>query len=263
MLDDNLKFKGKELPRTILGTAPFTGEQYFGHRSRIYEMDFEHPESIANLIKMAYDNGVRSINLVNNDNLLKAFEIACDEGVEMDVVATVGKSNVNYLHPDYDKAKEVNWLEDINKLKKYDPSIMLIDEFLVNSFDWDYLKEILDVINSNGIFSGLITFTPFETTERLLDSSIVDDFDFYMIPVNKFAYIMDCDSFLKDDQEHLKLLLEKLNKKIIVNKALAVGIIQPDDAFSFLNTLDFVDMVAVGVAKEKEVIETFNSLFSI
>lgn len=264
ILTDDLKFKDKIIPRIVLGTATFTGEQYFGHRSRIYEMDFEdHPENIAKLIEKAYSMGVKSINLVNNDNLLKAYELACENGVRMDVIATIGKSNVNYLHPDFEKAKKVNWMEDIEKLGKYNPSVMLIDEFLVNSFDWDYLKEILDEINKSNSFSGLITFTPFETTEKLLESSIKDDFDFYMIPVNKFAYIMDCDSFLKEDQERLAALLEKLNKKIIIHKALAVGILQPKDAFSFLNTLDFVDMVAVGVAKEKEVDETFNTLFDI
>ena len=122
---------------------------------------------------------------------------------------------------------------------------------------------MLDEINKLEVFSGLITFTPFETTEKLLNSPIKDDFDFYMIPVNKFAYIMDCDSFLKETQEKLASLLKKLNKKIIIHKALAVGILQPKDAFSFLNTLDFVDMIAVGVAKEKEVDETFNALFDI
>ncbi len=227
-------------------------------------MDFEeHPEKIANLIKKAYDEGVKSINLVNNDNLLKAFEIACENGVNMDVIATIGKSNVNYLRPDFEKAKEVDWMEDIQKLEKYNPSVMLIDEFLVNSFDWDYLKKILDEINNRSIFSGLITFTPFETTEKLLESPIKEDFDFYMIPVNKFAYIMDCKSFLKEDQEKLAGLLKELDKKIIIHKALAVGILQPKDAFSFLNTLDFVDMIAVGVAKEKEVEETFNTLINI
>lgn len=259
-----MNFKNKNIPRIILGTATFTGEQYFGHRSRIYEMDFEeHPENIAKLIEKAYNMGVKSINLINNDNLLNAYELACANGVQMDVIATIGKSHVNYLRPDFEKAKKVDWMEDIKKLQKYNPSIMLIDEFLVNSFDWNYLKGILDEINKLNVFSGLITFTPFETTEKLLDSPIKDDFDFYMIPVNKFAYIMDCDSFLKDNQEKLALLLEKLNKKIIIHKALAVGILQPKDAFSFLNTLDFVDMVAVGVAKEKEVDETFNALFEI
>ena len=264
ILDDNLKFKGNEIPRVILGTATFTGDNYFGHRSRIYEMDLESkPENIAKIIECAFNEGVKSINLVNHDNLLKAYEMACEKGVEMDVVATIGKSDINPLHPDFQKAKEVNWLEDINKLAKYNPSIMLIDEFLVNTYDWDFLKNILFEINKLNICSGLITFKPFETTEKLIDSPIVNDFDFYMIPVNKFAYIMDCNTFLKDDQERLANLLGKLDKKIIIHKALAVGIVEPNDAFSFLNTLNFVDMVAVGVASEDEVKTTFNALKDI
>jgi sulfatase maturation enzyme AslB (radical SAM superfamily) len=204
--------------------------------------------------------GVKSINLVNHENLLKGYEIACKNGVKMDVIATIGKSRVNYLRPDYEKAKKVNWMEDIKKLQQYNPSIMLIDEFLVNSFDWDFIKNILNEINKLDVFSGLITFTPFETTEKLLNSSIKDDFDFYMIPVNKYGYIMDCDSFLKEDQKRLEDLLSKLNKKIIVQKSLAVGILQPKEAFDFLKTLNFVDMIAVGIASSKEAETTFNAL---
>ncbi len=261
ILQDDLEFKGKKIPKTILGTATFTGDTYFGHRARLYELDLESkPENIAKVIEAAYNTGVKSINLVNHENLLKGYKIACKNGVKMDVVATIGKSKVNYLRPDYEKAKNVDWMEDIKKLKEYNPSIMVIDEFLVNSFDWAYIKNILNEINKLNIFSGLITFTPFETTEKLLNSPIIDDFDFYMIPVNKYGYIMDCESFLKEDQKKLTNLLKKLNKKIIVQKALAVGILKPEEAFEFLKQLNFVDMITVGVANQKEVESTFNIL---
>ena len=62
-----------------------------------------------------------------------------------------------------------------------------------------------------------------------------------MIPVNKYGYIMDCESFLKEDQKKLTNLLKKLNKKIIVQKALAVGILKPEEAFEFLKQLKLLD----------------------
>ena len=241
IFNEKLKFKDKEISKTILGTATFTGETYFGHRSRLYELDLEtQPENIAKIIQKAYDLGVRSINLVNHENLLK--------------------SNVNYLMPDYEKAKEVDWLSDIHKLSKYNPSIMLIDEFLVNSYDWKYLENMLNQINKLNIFSGLITFSPFETTKKLLDSPIRNDFDFYMIPVNKYGYTMDSESFLKDDQIKLTKLLKELDKKIIIQKALAVGILQPKEAFEFIKKLEFADMITVGIASIKEAESTFNTL---
>ncbi|WP_413827045.1 hypothetical protein [Methanobrevibacter sp. UBA313] len=261
IFNEKLKFKDKEISKTILGTATFTGETYFGHRSRLYELDLEtQPENIAKIIQKAYDLGVRSINLVNHENLLKAYDMACENGVEMEVIATIGKSNVNYLMPDYEKAKEVDWLSDIHKLSKYNPSLMLIDEFLVNSYDWKYLENMLNQINKLNIFSGLITFSPFETTKKLLDSPIRNDFDFYMIPVNKYGYTMDSESFLKDDQIKLTKLLKELDKKIIIQKALAVGILQPKEAFEFIKKLEFADMITVGIASIKEAESTFNTL---
>ena len=68
------------------------------------------------------------------------------------------------------------------------------------------------------------------------------------------------ESLLKEDQKKLTNLLKKLNKKIIVQKALAVGILKPEEAFEFLKQLNFVDMITVGVANQKEVESTFNIL---
>jgi hypothetical protein len=48
----------------------------------------------------------------------------------------------------------------------------------------------------------------------------------------------------------------------MANKILAVGILNPEEALDFLKTLDYVDMVTLGVASEKESEETFNLLFN-
>ena len=84
-----------------------------------------------------------------------------------------------------------------------------------------------------------------------------------MIPVNKLGYMMDVPDFRLDKQAELKGLLDKIDKKVIINKILAVGIQRPDEAFNFLNTLDFAEMVSVGIASEREAEETFGILKDI
>ena len=67
----------------ILGNAPFIAEPYFGHRSRLYDLDLHrNPDAIADIIIESYNHGVRSINLVNDDALIKGFDMALDEGCD-------------------------------------------------------------------------------------------------------------------------------------------------------------------------------------
>ena len=209
-----------------------------------------NPENIAKVVKKANDFGVNAINLINNEFLIEGYEKA--ETPNMKVIATIGKSDIDYVFPNYEKAKEANWKEDISALAKFKPPIMLIDEFITDSYDFDLLEEILNEIKNHGALSGLITSFPFKTTKKLIDSPIIDLFDFYMVPINKLGYMMDSESFMDSEREELANLFKKLDKKIIVNKILACGIQEPKEAFNFLKTLDYVDMVAIGVASEKE-----------
>jgi len=262
IFNENLIFKNKEIPRIILGSAPFTGESYFGHRSRLYQLDLSrNPENIAKIIKKANDFGVNAINLINNNFLIEGFEKSQVENLQ--VIATIGKIDVDYVFPDYEKAKEANWKEDIGTLAKFKPPIMLIDEFITDSYDFNLLEEILNEIKDHGSLPGLITSFPFKTTKKLINSQIMDLFDFYMIPLNKLGYMMDSESFMDEEREELASLLHKLDKKIIVNKILACGIQQPKEAFNFLKTLDYVDMVAIGIASEEEAKMDFELLNAI
>ena|GEM_PF-207735 len=262
IFNENLIFKNKEIPRIILGSAPFTGESYFGHRSRLYQLDLSrNPENIAKIIKKANDFGVNAINLINNSFLIEGFEKSQVEDLE--VIATIGKTDIDYVFPDYEKAKKANWKEDIATLSKFKPPIMLVDEFITDSYDFKLLEEILNEIKDYGVLSGLITSFPFKTTKKLIDSPILDLFDFYMIPINKLGYMMDSESFMDDERKELATLLKELDKKVIVNKILACGIQQPKEAFNFLKTLDYVDMVAIGIASEEEAEIDFELLNSL
>ena len=248
----------------ILGNAPFIAEPYFGHRARLYDMDLHRkPDAIADIIVESYNQGFRAINLVNDDKLLEGFDIAFNEGCDMKVIATIGKSDVDYMNPNYDVAKEVDWEDDIDLFKSYNCPLMLVDEFIVDGYDWNLTSNILAKINNTSSASGLITAFPNKTTDLLADNPILDLFDYYMVPINKLAYMMDIPSFLPKQRQEFKITLEKLDKKIIAARVLAAGILKPNEAFEFLNTLDYVDLATVGVASKKEAIEDFTILKNI
>ncbi len=63
-----------------------------------------------------------------------------------------------------------------------------------------------------------------------------------------------------DEREHFREMIHELGKTVIAKKVLAAGIMTPDDAFDYLKKLDYVDMVALGIASEDEAEETFLKL---
>lgn len=247
MFQEYLKINDKKIPQTSLGTAPFIGMPYFGHRSRLYQLDFyNNPENILKVIRKSYDMGVRAIQLIPEEPVVKALEMAQDEGLELDIWGTVRKENL---------------MGDIELLSNLNASMMLLDEWVTDKSEMDFIAGALDFINDENIIAGLITALPKETTLKLLDSDIRDLFEAYMVPVNKLGYMMDYSTFLTHEREELADLLQKLDKVIMANKILAVGILNPQEALEFLKTLDYVDLVTLGVASEKEAEETFGLLF--
>ncbi len=261
MFFEDLEYKGKVIPQTILGYGPFMAELYFGHRSRLYLDDlYNNPQNIADVIVESYNHGVRAINLVNNPNLLKAYDIACDEGCEMKVIATIGKSDVDYLNPNYEVAKEVDWDEDIELFSSYDCPVMLVDEFITDAYDWRLTSKILTEINNAGSLSGLVTSFPSRTADAIHENLDVDLFDFYMIPFNSLSYMMDISAFNEAQREDFKQKLLKLDKKVIATRALAAGVLQPNEAFTFFKKIDYIDLMCIGVAKVSEAREDFSLL---
>lgn len=259
-----MNFKNKSIPETVLGYGPFMAEPYYGHRARLYHLDlYSQPEKMAEVILAAYDNGVRAINLVNDKNLLKGFDLACDAGCEMKVIATIAKSEIDYLAPNYDVACEVDWQEDIELFSSYDTPVMLVDEFITDAYKWKLTSNILTQINDSDSLSGIVTAFPYRTTDLLKDNLDLDLFDFYMLPLNSFAYMMDTPSFLKAQREEFRQKILDLNKKIIACRVLSVGIQTPGEGFNFLNTLDFVDLVTFGVASVDEIKKDMEVLKSI
>ena len=116
IFNQDLEFKGKSIPRVVLGNAPFLADAYFGHRTRLYNLDLlRNPNNVSKIIEKSYECGVRSINLANKENLLKAFKIACDNGVEMQSVSTIGKTEMDYVFPNYEQAKRIMFSQIMNR----------------------------------------------------------------------------------------------------------------------------------------------------
>ena len=261
MFFEDLEYKGKSIPQTILGYGPFMAELYFGHRSRLYLDDlYNNPQNIAEVIIESYNQGVRAINLVNDDNLLKAYDIAVSEGCEMKVIATIGKSDVDYLNPNYEVAKEVDWDEDIDLFSQYDCPVMLVDEFITDGYDWSLTSRILNRIDDAGALSGLVTAFPMRTTEMIVQNLDMDLFDFYMIPYNSLSYMMDISAFNASQRQEFIEKIVGLNKKIIATRILAAGVLKPQEAFTFYKNVDFVDAICMGVASVSEASEDFKLL---
>ncbi len=229
-------------------------ESYYGHRARLYYLDlYSQPEKIAEVILSAYDDGVKAINLVNDENLLKGFDMACDNGCDMKVIATIGKSEVDYLAPNYEVACEVDWEDDIELFSSYDTPVMMVDEFITDAYKWNLTSKILTRINESNSLSGIVTAFPYRTTDLLKDNLDLDLFDFYMIPLNSFAYMMDTPSFLKAQRKEFRQKILDLNKKIMACRVLSVGIQTPEEGFTFLSSLDFVDLMTFGAASVEEI----------
>ncbi len=243
MFEGHLKLNKVPLPRTLLGTSPFIGAAQFGHRARLYQLDlYSNPENMLRIIRTSYNLGIRGMQLLPYPPVVQALEMAREEGMEIDVIGTV--------RPDQEN-------KDIKLLNSLDAKVMLIHAMTTDQGDWDFIAQKLDLIKKANAIPGLVTHRPFHTTRKLLESPIKDLFDLYMLPVNRLGYLMDCEQNLEEERSQLRDMVLELDKTIIGKKLLAAGIMTPQDAFEYLKTLDYVDMVAVGIASEKEAQETF------
>lgn len=246
MLEGYLETDGREIPRTLLGTSPFIGSAHFGHRARLYLLDlYRNPEAMARIIVKSYDLGIRGIQLIPHPPVVEALQIARDQGYPLNIIATI--------RPESEK-------DDINLLSELDASVMLVDPEITDQRDWNLIGEKLDAIKDTGSVPGLITQYPFKTTLELLESPVINNFKMYMVPLNRLGYLMDCDTYGPDERAQFREIIKKLDKTIIAMHVLAAGIMTPDDAFDYLKTTDFIDMVAVGIASEEEAEESFSKL---
>jgi len=248
MFSGKINVSQREIPRTLLGTSPFIAAAQFGHRARLYHLDlYNHPENILRIIKKSYEMGVTGIQVIPYPPVVEAIRLAFDVGIDMDIIGTV--------RPDKED-------EDIKILTDLDACSMMLHATITDENDWNFIGEMLQVIKDERIVPGLVTHKPFSCTSKLMESPILDLFELYMVPINKLGYLMDTDIFGSDERIKLNKMIKSLEKTVIAKKVLAAGILQPEEAFDYLKTVEFADIVALGIASENEAYETFNLLAS-
>ena len=248
MFEGKLKISNGELPRKLLGTSPFIAAAQFGHRARLYQLDlYNNPENIFKIIKKSYEMGISGIQVIPYPPVIEALKEALNAGYDMDIIGTV--------RPE----KE---LEDIQLLSNLNATSMILHADITDKKDWNFIGEKLRLIKDEDAVPGLATHMPYSTTERLAGSPVKEMFDIYMVPVNKLGYLMDTEIFGSDERTHLNQLIKNLDKTVIVKKVLAAGILKPQEAFDYLKTVEFADIVTIGIASETEAQETFSLLDS-
>lgn len=248
MFKGYFEIKNKKIPRTLLGTSPFIAASHFGHRARLYQLDlYNQPENILKIIRKSYSIGVRGVQMIPYPPVVEAVNWAREEGCQLNIVGTVRPEKEN---------------EDIKLLSQLDADVMLLHAGITDKYDWKSISTHLQQVKDENSICGLATNYPFQTTEKLLKSPVRDLFDIYMIPVNKIGYLMDCDVFMEKERAKLGNLIKNLDKTVIANKTLAAGILTPKDAFNYLKTVAYVNLITVGIASEAEAEETFGVLDS-
>ena len=249
MYEGKIKVDNKEIPRTLLGTSPFVAAPQFGHRARLYQIDlYNNPENIFKIIKKSFEIGITGIQVIPYPPVIEALNLAVEAGISMDVIGTVRPEKEN---------EDIKIFSDLNAVS------MMIHGVTTDAGNWDFIESNLLKIKDEGAIPGLVTHMPFQTTKNLLKSPLLDLFDIYSIPINKLGYIMDCDTFGESERSELENMLLELDKIVIVKKVLAAGVLKPDEAFNYLKTVDFADIVALGIASETEAEETFKLLASL
>lgn len=221
-----------EVPRVLLGTSPFIGAGQFGARARhYYERFYENPRNIEKVISKSREVGIRGIQALPYDRILKAIK-----NVELEI------------HEKFTIIATINSIKDVYKFEGLDVIAFVLHASITDSKNFHEISRILSAIRSSGLLSGLATHAPLSTLSWLLEKRL--DFDLLMIPFNKLGAFMD------GSPEAVYELARRFDKPIIGKKVLAAGRLKPLEALEYASK--YVDIVALGVASEEEAVETFS-----
>ena len=242
------RFNLMSFNEVILGCSPFTLVNHFGHRTHLYELDFQNkPENILQIINKSNELNVKSMMLKNNADLVKALSMSVDEGYDWSIYG--------YTNTD-------NFYNDMELFSNFNTKSVIIDGLYVDdkikNDGIDDLKTYLDEIKSHGYDVGIETRQPFKNIPLISNSSIVDFFDDLLIPFNFYGYMMDCNFFNKENRQVFEEIISTMDKNVIANRTLATGILKVKEAYDFIKNVDYIDSVCVGVAKISEADETFS-----
>ena len=146
----------------ILGCSPFTLGYQFGHRSRLYELDFSgHPENILEVIDSAYDLNVDNIMFKVNEDLERAIEMSLQEGNDWTVTAYTDCENID---------------DDLELFSKFNTNrVILSGEFVdrkIEKSDFEAISTYLNRVSDASFTPAIETMRPFNNIPAIRDSSL-------------------------------------------------------------------------------------------
>ena len=231
-----------KIPRILLGTSPFIGGGQFGSRAAFYfEHFYMHPENIAKIILAAVDLGVLGVQVLPYPPVFSALKAVEGKiGEKLTIVGTVGPDDP---------------LGNIQTFQRFNTVAMLVHGQTTDERDEKKLLELLNEIHATNCLAGLVTHKPFSTLKWLTETSL--EVDLLMLPFNRIGMFMDA------EPPKIAEAIRRLGKPVIGKKVLAAGYLSPKDALTYVSQMGCLDIVALGVASEKEVKETFTEAASV
>jgi len=218
----------------MLGTSPFIGAGQFGSKALEYSrLFFDNPENMTKLFVRSAELGVKAVQLMGYEPLVRALSRAEERVGEFFVVATL---------PDGDFASNLNLVSAL------EPEFVSLHALSCDRFDYR-LEEWIDKIKENGARPAASTHNPGTSIPRLEKLG----FEAYLAPLNPLGYGM------KPDFESTVRAVKNTKKLVIAIKPLAAGKLFPDSSvFEFI--FKYADSIAVGVASEDEMTETYSAI---
>ena len=231
-----------KIPRILLGTSPFIGSGQFGSRAALYyEHFYGHPENIAKIILAAVDLGVTGVQVLPFPPIFSALKAVEREIKQrLTIVGTVGPDDP---------------LGNIHAFQRFNTVAMLVHGQITDRRDKRKILELLNEIHAVNRLAGLATHEPFSTLKWLAKTNL--DVDLLMLPFNRIGMFMDA------SPAKVAEAVRRFGKPVIGKKVLAAGYLSPKDALAYVGQVGCLDVVALGVASEEEVKETFTEAINI
>jgi hypothetical protein len=216
------------IPRLMLGTSPFIGAGQFGVKSLAYRRTFyDKPENIRRLLVAASRFGIRAVQIIAYEPLIKAVEEAERVAGRFFKVITIVE----------------DFKKDLERVSGLEPEYVAPHAMFCDRSD-PRLQEWIEDIKETGAKPAASTHLPGITIPRLEHSG----FEAYLAPLNPLGYLME-----PDFNSALKAIVET-SKPVIAIKPLAAGKLAPDSSlFEFI--YKYADSMAVGMTSEKEIEE--------
>lgn len=227
------KLGERKVPTAMLGTSPFCGAGQFGARAGVYYRKFyEQPQNMVRLIIASAELGVPAIHIVAYPRICQAVKQAEREcKIELCALGTIGLGRLE---------------DELEAMASLDAAGVALHAEIID-VNPRAVERYAEAIRGISAALGIATHEPWRTLPKLGET----DLDFIMSPINKLGYMMG------PKPKEVLDLLASIDTPIIAIKPLAAGGLKPNEAFEFLRNR--VDAVAVGIASEVELVETWRA----